>query len=180
MSDQQIYEAAKIIKENKIKLVTFNIFGVPGETPEEMLDTMKMNLKVKPDSLFTYTFYPFPGTDLMNTALNNNYIDSEPYEKLMDGFGNYQSQSLLRLPYTTLAYNMKVILALLNKMPRFLHAYFLNTWVTKKHTDFLLSLIKIVSIPFYSSWEAKGRLKEQLSMFTTYYRNKIKRVIKYN
>jgi radical SAM superfamily enzyme YgiQ (UPF0313 family) len=180
MSSQQIYEAAKIIKENKIKLVTFNIFGVPGETPKEMLDTMKMNLKIKPDSLFTYTFYPFPGTDLMNTSLHNNYIDSESYEKLMDGFGDYQSRSLLRFPYNTAAYNMKVILALLNKMPRFLHNYFLNTWVSKGHSDFLLTLIKILSIPMYSSWEAKGRFKEQVSMFTTYYLHKIRGVVKYN
>lgn len=175
MSNSQIHEAAKIIKENKIKLVTFNIFGIPGETTKEMLDTMRINLKIKPNSLFTYTFYPFPGTDLMNTSFKNNYIDSETYEKLMDGFGDYQSRSLLNLPYNNVAYNMKVILALLNKMPRFLYGYFLNIWITKNHSDILLSLIKVLSIPFYSSWEAKGRFKEQVSMFKTYYLKKLKK-----
>ena len=145
------------------------------KTPKEMLDTMRINLQIKPDSLFTYTFYPFPGTDLMNTSLKNNYIDSATYEKLMDGFGDYQSRSLLRLPYNSIAYNMKVILALLNKIPRFLHDYFLNTWVAKNHSDILLSLIKVLSIPFYSSWEAKGRFKEQVSMFKTYYLKKLKK-----
>jgi radical SAM superfamily enzyme YgiQ (UPF0313 family) len=175
MSSSQIHEAAKIIKENKIKLVTFNIFGIPGETPKEMLDTMMINLQIKPDSLFTYTFYPFPGTDLMNTSLKNNYIDNETYEKLMNGFGNYQSPSLLHLPYNNIAYNMKVILPLLNKMPRFLHEYFLKIWVAKNHSDFFLSLIKILSIPLYSPWEAKARFKEQASMFKIYYLEKIKK-----
>ena len=73
---------------------------------------------------------------------------------------------------------MKVILTLLNKMPRFLSSYFLNRWISKKHSDFLLTLIKILSIPFYSSWEAKGRFKEQVSMFKTYYLQKIKRILK--
>ena len=178
MSTQQIYEASKIIKENDIKLVTFNIFGIPGETPEEMLDTMKMNLQIKPDSLFTYTFYPFPGTDLMQTSLKNNYIDKETHEKLMNGLGDYQSKSLLNLPFTTVAYNMKVILAILNKTPRFLHNYFLTVWVLNNHSDILLSIIKVLSIPFYSSWEAKGRLKEQVSMFKKYYLQKVKQVLK--
>ena len=102
MSNQQIHESAKIIKENKIKLVTFNIFGIPGETPKEMLDTMKINLQIRPNSLFTYTFYPFPGTDLMKTSLRNNYVDEETYEKLMNGIGNYQSRSLLHFPLITL------------------------------------------------------------------------------
>jgi anaerobic magnesium-protoporphyrin IX monomethyl ester cyclase len=177
MSTQQICEAAKIIKENKIKLVTFNIFGIPGEKPQEMLDTMRINLQIKPDSLFTYTFYPFPGTDLMNSSLKSNYIDRESYEKLMDGFGDYQSRSLLNLPNNTIAYNMKVILALLNKLPRSFHNYFLNVWVLKNHSDWLLSFIKVLSIPFYSSWEAKARFKEQISMFTKYYARKITRVL---
>ena len=175
MSNEQIEQAANIIKENKIKLVTFNIFGIPGETMSDLLDTMKINLQIRPDSLFTYTFYPFPETDLMKAALEQNLINDEGYKKIVAGEGDYQSRSLLQSQTRDVAYNMKVILALLNKLPKFCQGYFLGKWVYKKHSEAILSLIKVLSIPFYSAWEAKGRLKEQISMFKVYYSRKFKK-----
>ena len=174
MSTEQIISAAKIIRQNAIKLVTFNIFGFPGETPKQMLDTMKINLKIRPNSLFTYIFYPFYGTDLMRQSFDEGLIDKETLENIKEGHGNYQSQSLLNHPYKEVAHNMKTILPLLNKMPRFLHKYIMKRWVFKNHSNFLLTLIKIFSIPFYSSWESFERLKEQASMFKSYYLQKFR------
>jgi len=173
MQNEEIVNAARIIKENKIKLITFNIFGFPGETPEQMLDTMKINLQIKPDSLFTYVFYPFPGTDLMKIALEKKFIDQNVYQKIMEGAGDYQSESLLNHPFKEVAYNMKVILPLLNKFPKSTHSYFLSKWVYKRHSKIFLSMLKIVAIPFYSSWESKQRLKEQISMLKIHYKNKL-------
>jgi len=175
MTTKQIINASKIIKKNGIKLVTFNIFGFPDETPSQMLDTMKINLQIRPDSLFTYIFYPFYGTDLMKEALEKNYIDENIVDKIIEGRSDYISESLLKHPYKKIAYNMKVILPLLNKLPRRTQNYFLKKWVFKKHSELVLNAIKILSIPFYSEWESKQRFKEQLSMLKVNYTQKLKR-----
>ncbi|MBU0760256.1 MAG: B12-binding domain-containing radical SAM protein [Nanoarchaeota archaeon] len=169
MTNDQIIRASEIIKKYKIKLVTFNIFGFPDETPLQMLETMNINLKICPDSLFTYTFYPFYGTDLMVESLKKGYIDQEVIDRIVEGTGNYASESLLKHPHKNEAYNMKVILPLLNKLPRRMHGLFLKEWVFKKHSDSLLNVIKVLSIPFYSRWEAGQRFKEQLSMLRVHY-----------
>jgi hypothetical protein len=174
MSTEQIVNASRIIKKYKIKLVTFNMFGFPGETPEQMLDTMRLNLKIRPDSLFANIFYPFYGTDLMKECLKKGYINEDVVEDIIAGNGNYHSRSLLKHPHSRIAYNMKVILPLLNKLPRTFHPYFLKKWIFKRHSNFLLDAIKMFSIPFYSRWEAPQRLKEQISMMKVHYLTKLK------
>ena len=178
MSDEQIYEAGKIINENKIQLVTFNMFCLPGETPQQMLETAYMNFQLKPHSIFTYTFYPFPGTDLMKISLEQNYIDDKIYEKIIDGEESYTAKSLLNHPYKDIAYNIKIILPFLNRLPRILRSYFLKRWIFKKHSDFLLAIIKILLIPTYCPWEAKARIREQISMFKINSSQKIKKLFK--
>ena len=169
MSDGQIIDAANIIKSLGIKLVTFNIFGLPGETPAQMLCTMKINLQIKPESLFTYIFYPFPGTDLMRLAREKGFLEEKSVKMISEGFGNYQSVSLLKHPYGYIAYNMKVILPLLNKIPQVFQRYFVEKWVFNKHSKIWLSFIKMISIPFYSCWESRERFKEQLRMLGAYH-----------
>ncbi|MFH1425582.1 MAG: radical SAM protein [archaeon] len=169
MTTEQIVRASRIIKKYKIKLVTFNIFGFPDETPVQMLETMKLNLRIRPDSLFTYTFYPFYGTDLMQEALEKSYIDQSIVDSIIEGTGDYVSESLLKHPYKDIAYNMKVILPLLNKLPRSMHDRFLKKWVFQKHSSSVLNMIKVLSIPFYSKWESWQRFKEQVSMLKTHY-----------
>jgi len=176
MTTDQIINACRIVKGNKIKLVTFNIFGFPDETPSQMLDTMKINLKIQPDSLFTYTFYPFYGTDLMKESLEKGYIDKEVIDKIVEGVGNYVSESLLKHPYKNVAYNMKIILPLLNKLPKRTHNFFLKKWVFRKHLKFTLNIIKILSIPFYSKWESKQRFKEQVSMLNVSYTKNLRKI----
>ncbi len=82
ISREQIIHAAKIIKENGIKLWTFNMVGVPYETPETVEETIALNKAIKPDVVFVSTFYPFPGTELGELCKENNWISSRE----VDGF----------------------------------------------------------------------------------------------
>lgn len=164
MSREQIVTAAKIIHRNRIKLVTFNMFGMPGETPQQMLETVKLNLEIRPQSLFTYIFFPFPGTRLAGTAADAGYVDATVMNQMLNGDGNYQSESILNMPCRTEAYNLKVILPLLNHLPRVMHRLFTGSWIGKEHSRVLMQFVKIVSIPLYSSWESGERFMEQVSM----------------
>src|SRR4030042_101823 len=66
MTDENILYAANHIKKAGINLSTFNMFGMPGETPNHMMKTVNMNYQIKTDTIFSYLFYPFPGTQLLD------------------------------------------------------------------------------------------------------------------
>jgi anaerobic magnesium-protoporphyrin IX monomethyl ester cyclase len=64
ISDDQIIKAARIIKDTGIHLWSFNMVGVPFETPETVEKTIALNKRIKPDIVFVSVFYPYPGTKL--------------------------------------------------------------------------------------------------------------------
>jgi len=176
ISSEKIMDSVQILKENNIKVVTFNMFGLPGEGSEEMFDTAEMNLKMKPNAVATFTFYPFPETDLTKEAIEKGYIDSEVLEKIKNGESNWTEESILKHPYKQLAYNLKIILPLLNKMPKFMRPFFLKNWALKRHSSSLLYFLKIISLPVvHSPWETIERVKEALSV----YRQSLFQFIKY-
>ncbi len=82
ISDRQIIDAARIIKDTGIKLWTFNMVGVPYETTETVEKTIQLNRDIKPDIVFISTFYPFPGTRLGELCEKEGWIS----DRKVDGF----------------------------------------------------------------------------------------------
>ena len=58
--------------------------GIPDETPENVLDTIKLNAEVKSRSMQVTIFQPIPGTDLYNYCKENGYLNKE--ESVTDFF----------------------------------------------------------------------------------------------
>lgn len=75
ITDQQTYNAAKILKKFRIKTLTFNIFGLPDETIEKALDTVKLNIDCKPAYAWSCMFQPYPMTELNDYCVEKNYFD---------------------------------------------------------------------------------------------------------
>ncbi len=142
MSDETIIYAAKLIKKGGINLSTFNMFGMPGEKPVHMMKTVNMNYQLKTDTIFSYLFYPFPGTQLLDICYSQGMIDDEVYEEILDGRGGYHLKSVINHPYEEFAQEAKLILPLLNKAPNFI----------KRHSE------KIIQI----SARMKSRLKNEM------------------
>jgi radical SAM superfamily enzyme YgiQ (UPF0313 family) len=42
----------------------FNMIGIPGETPEDHMETVRLNQYARPVETHTSIFFPYPGTDL--------------------------------------------------------------------------------------------------------------------
>lgn len=82
VTTEKIIEAARVIKEAGIKLWTFNMVGVPYETPDSIEKTIALNKKLKPDVVFVSTFYPYPGTRLEKVCRDNGWIS----DRKIDGF----------------------------------------------------------------------------------------------
>ena len=91
MPDSTIIHAFELAHKYKINTVALNVIGVPGETEEMLLDTIKLNRKVKPTASGCNIFYPYKGTPLGDKCFKENLVDVEKY----NDFSNERRQSVL-------------------------------------------------------------------------------------
>ncbi|MFH1132786.1 MAG: radical SAM protein [Pseudomonadota bacterium] len=63
-SNEDVMRAVESARNYGISVAFFNMIGLPGETYEDFLETVRVNRACNPDSHFTSIFYPYPGTDL--------------------------------------------------------------------------------------------------------------------
>jgi len=75
IKDQKIIESARLLKEAGIKLLTNNIMGLPGETLEDALKTVKLNIRIKVDYPWCSILQPYPGTEIADYAIENGYVE---------------------------------------------------------------------------------------------------------
>jgi radical SAM superfamily enzyme YgiQ (UPF0313 family) len=76
ISDEEIVEAFALARSLGMKTVSFNMIGLPGETEEDIMQTIRLNRKVKPGWLLYSVFYPFPGTKLYDTCIREGLIQA--------------------------------------------------------------------------------------------------------
>jgi len=75
VSNERIIEACRIIEQSTISYSINNIIGFPGETREQVFDTIRLNRQITPNSVGTFVFTPFKGTWLYDYCLERGYID---------------------------------------------------------------------------------------------------------
>lgn len=76
-SNNDVYNAVKLLKKFDISFFTYNIFGFPLETKQQMHNTISLNMKIKPHSGQVFFFYPYPKTELYNICVENNLLIPE-------------------------------------------------------------------------------------------------------
>src|SRR3989338_6396736 len=92
ISNEQIIDAVKIIKNNKLKFQFFNILGAPGENINTALDTYELSYKLHPQHAWCSLMHPFPGTELNELVKQQNLV-KEGY-----GFEDLDSSIFSSLP----------------------------------------------------------------------------------
>lgn len=83
MINKTITSGAQLLKKHGIMIVTFNIFGMPFETPETVRKTHLLNAEIDPDAAIPFIYQPFPGTKLGQLAFEHN-LASSPSEGVWD------------------------------------------------------------------------------------------------
>jgi len=73
--DDQIRSTAAYLQEAGIPFNTTNMMGLPGESLEEALRTLELNLEIGAETAWTSVYQPFPGTDLAEYCLEQGLID---------------------------------------------------------------------------------------------------------
>ncbi|MDP3787105.1 MAG: radical SAM protein [Candidatus Omnitrophota bacterium] len=117
ITNEEILNAAKVIKKYKIKLQLFNILGSPGETVDTALETYEMSRQIHPEHAWCSLLAPYPGTEIAElslekgllpkgynfSSLENSYFDSIPLSmenknQIINLQKLFQAGNLLRIP----------------------------------------------------------------------------------
>ena len=127
IANEQIVNAVETIKNNRIKLQVYTILGIPGETLDNALETYELSYKINPDNAYCTLMQPYPGTEIMEIAQEQNLISRDfNFEELDSSFFNtiplninnekeicnlqklFQLGNVLRIPKSVMKYLIKV------------------------------------------------------------------------
>ncbi|MDD4979773.1 MAG: radical SAM protein [Candidatus Omnitrophica bacterium] len=157
---EKIIEVSELIKKYGILLSVDNIFGSPTETPQDMLESLKLYLRIKPDRINSFWLTYFPRTKIIDYALSSKEITESEIRKIENGEVGFISMSyrgmvkknvddyfLCQILFNLITLNQKLAeraiprMALLKKMPgkEFINAVFI-----------LLNVIKIRDFKFFN------------------------------
>ena len=89
---EQTAEAVRYARKAGLKVVTPFIFGIPGETFDDGLETIKFACKIKPFTANFHTLTPFPGTPL--------YDNIEKYGRREGEYQDYTFEKAVFIPHT--------------------------------------------------------------------------------
>ena len=89
---EQIRKAVKAAKDVGLKVLTPFLFGIPGETFEEGLETIEFACEIDPDVANFHAITPFPGTEL--------YDNLDMYGKMSHDLTDFTYQGAAFIPNT--------------------------------------------------------------------------------
>lgn len=92
MTNLEIADTFKRCRELGILTRAFNIIGFPGESIEQMNETILLNEKFEPDQVQVSIFHPYPGTHLYEHCVEHNLYHGE----ILDNY--FMSESVLNQP----------------------------------------------------------------------------------
>jgi len=112
LTDEQIIQAAALLKRCQIRFRTYNMFGLPNESLADALKTVDLNIRIKTDYPWSSLFQPFPGTELAQSAKEQGLLQQE------DDFDpSFFKRSILRLPEIREIENLHRLFFYAVKMP---------------------------------------------------------------
>ena len=94
MSNEQIIKAFDNAHKLGIKTGSYNMIGLPYETPEMIRETINLNKRLAPSSIAIFFFYPYPGTELYEVCKREGFLSGRRSS-------SYVSESVLELPTIT-------------------------------------------------------------------------------
>lgn len=133
ISKKQILDATKICKQYGIRTYVQNILGNPDETLNMAFDTVRLNIKCRPDYAWCSLLQPYPGTDIWAYCKKRGYLAEEECDE------TFHKKSVLNINNRMQMENLHHLFSIVVAIP------------------FLLPLIKLlIKLPFsnlyYYAW----------------------------
>ena len=117
VTNKHIENTALLLHKYKIPFYTTNMMGLPGETLDNAMETVKLNLKIRPFTAWYSMFMPYPKTELTKYACDQNYLKDKQIR--LDKANSYK-RSLLKQPDIKRVENLHKFTFLLHLFPWFL------------------------------------------------------------
>jgi anaerobic magnesium-protoporphyrin IX monomethyl ester cyclase len=76
LTNAQLVEAARLLRKYKVRFGTYNMFGLPGETLAQALETIRLNHRLRPDYTINNMFQPYPRTEIVDYAVEHGFLDA--------------------------------------------------------------------------------------------------------
>lgn len=92
--EPMIRQAFAAAEEAGIRAWSFNMVGLPTETPEEVMETIRLNAQIRPYILRCSIFFPYHGTDLYEYSEQHGLMDHSKEE----AFSSHLEGTVLNLP----------------------------------------------------------------------------------
>ena len=83
-SNRDIARAIQYAKDEGMHTSCFVMIGLPGETPENVMETVDLLAEARPGRFRWTFFYPYPGTEAYTISEQGGYIDFEKKDKLVN------------------------------------------------------------------------------------------------
>lgn len=90
--DEVLIRDFGLARSYKLKPQAFNMIGLPTETAENMMETVRLNAKLRSYIVWVSTFMPYPGTVLHDFCVNNDLVDPNKWDEVR----SYRGGSVLR------------------------------------------------------------------------------------
>jgi len=75
ISNQKIRNAFALARENGIMTLSFNMFGLPFETADQIRETLSLNEQIEPDYFLIFVYNPLTGTKLATQAKDAGLLE---------------------------------------------------------------------------------------------------------
>jgi len=107
LSDADIENAVTCLKKHNLYIYSFNMLGIPQETKNELLDTVKINGRLGINKIQATIFYPYPKTELHEFCVGENLINNSKWliEYLGDTILKFSFSQKNRIIFTELMIN---------------------------------------------------------------------------
>lgn len=119
ITDSDLRRAATLFHKHEIGFATYNMVGLPGESLEQAVSTLRLNVELRPAEAYCFIYQPFPGTQLASLALDSGAIDATAMTGAgAEGFrGYFESFSPLRQANIVQLENVQRLFGLVVKVP---------------------------------------------------------------
>jgi radical SAM superfamily enzyme YgiQ (UPF0313 family) len=92
ITDEMLVRDFELAREYGLKPQAFNMIGLPTETREQVLETVRLNARMRPYIVWMSTFMPYPGTHLYDFCVQNDLMDETKWDEV----NSYRGGSVLK------------------------------------------------------------------------------------
>lgn len=163
-TNEEIESAVALLKKYRIQVYLEYIFGLPGETMEDIKANLEFNHKLRPANSATFMFYPFPGTPLLDYCQERGLINPENVGRVFKGEGSYHYGSLIQLPNKRLSKTAANLFPGLKNLLPSLSVRIIR-WLSYDSFQWLVHIIGLLFLPLSNFFQFRERVSNYFHMF---------------